>query len=889
MSSPRALAPLFVLLLLTACSDPTPTPDPVDSGVTTDAGPGADSGTDAGTDAGTDPGTDAGTDAGSDAGTDAGSDAGPGAHLNLNTQALPDAYVGRPYSAPLLATGGVPPYTWALTEGALPTGLTLTAEGVLTGTPSETTAASFNITVGDTTGVRVTAPLALTPYALPTLAEVPAPTREVGDDVSATLTVTGGKAPFTFTSGTLPPGLTLASGVLQGTLSQAGTFTFDLTATDANGVTATRSVTFIVLERFAITTGALPQGTRGEPYTFTLTASGGRAPLSWSVTAGTLPSGLSLSSAGVLSGAPASAGTSTFTVTLQDADAQTDLRELSLTVRDPGAPVFTVGQFNITYFGDNTRGPANSSSDGGTSDDRQIAYARDVMRDAGANVWGMVEMVDTADFEVLKSQLPGFNGFLSNNASFITGGTSPYGNSSQKLGVLYDTSLTFKSAKLILNDAANLPDFSNRPPLLVEFTTEIQGVETPLTVIVVHMRAESADPTGPRDARQRASAALKAYLDQNLPTQHVFVVGDWNDDVDESITLDPGSGAPLPTPYQDFVSDAERYTFITRELSLAGDDTSIGFENMVDHTLASNEAAARYVAGSARVIYADNWVPDYLNTLSDHRPATSAYAFSAETGPFLRLKSPQGGAYQAGTPLTITWKSFGVEQVRVETSINDGANWDVLAASVPAATGSHSWMLPDIDSTTVRVRVVDASNQNRSDMSDAALTLIRGPGRVFINEVLAHEPLVNGSLNQAYEFVEIVNASPFEVDISGWGLWDSSNNVVRHVFPAGTRMGAGKGYVVFGGAAGIPAGLTNAAAASSNQNTLGLSNSTDAVRLRMPNAGSEVSRYDYTSTVQNVSVNRASDGNPDASFIPHTEFPSGLTSSPGKRADGTDY
>ncbi|MFP2906863.1 putative Ig domain-containing protein [Pyxidicoccus sp. 3LFB2] len=886
MSSPRALAPLFVLLLLTACSDPDPTPDPVDSGVTADAG--TDAGSDAGLDAGTDAGTDAGADAGTDAGADAGADAGPGAHLNLNTQALPDAYVGRAYSAPLLATGGVPPYTWAVTEGALPSGLTLTAEGVLTGTPSSTTAAAFSITVEDTTGVRVTAPLALTPYALPALAEIPAQTRDVGDDVSLMLTVTGGKAPITFTSTTVPPGLTLSGGVLQGTLTQAGTFTFDLTATDANGVTAMRSITFTVRERFAITTGTLPEGTLHVGYQFTLTASGGRAPLTWSVTDGILP-GLGLFTFGLLIGTPDATGMHPFTVTVTDADGQTASRELSLSVRDPGAPKFTVGHFNITYFGDNARGPSNSSSDGGTSDDRQIAYARDVMRDAGANVWGMVEMVDTADFDVLKSQLPGFSGFLSNNASFITGGTAPYGNSSQKLGVLYDSSLTFKSAKLILNDATNLPDFSNRPPLLVEFTTEIQGVETPVTVIVVHMRAESADPTGPREARQRASAALKAYLDQNLPDQHVFVVGDWNDDVDESITLDPGSGTPLPTPYQNFVSDTERYTFITRELSLAGDDTSIGFENVVDHTLASNEAAARYVPGSARVIYADTQVPDYLNTLSDHRPVTSSYAFSAETGPFLRLKSPQGGAYQAGTALPITWTSFGMGQVRVETSINDGASWDVLAASLPAALGSYSWTLPDIDSTTVRVRVMNASNLEDFDMSDAALTLIRGPGRVFINEVLAHEPLVNGSLNQAYEFVELVNASPFAVDISGWGLWDSTNGAARHIFPAGTRLGAGKGFVIYGGAAGIPAGLTNAAAASSNQNTLGLSNGADSVRLRMPNAGSEVNRYDYTSTVQNVSVNRASDGNPDASFVLHNTLPSGLASSPGKRADGTDF
>jgi hypothetical protein len=404
------------------------------------------------------------------------------------------------------------------------------------------------------------------------------------------------------------------------------------------------------------------------------------------------------------------------------------------------------------------------------------------------------------------------------------------------------------------------------------------------------MRAESTDPTAPRDSRERASAALKEYLDTNLPTRHVIVLGDWNDDVDESITLDPSSGKPLPTPYQNFVSDPANYTFITRALSLAGDDTSIGFENVVDHTLASNEVAARYVANSAHVIYADQWVPDYLNVVSDHRPVTSAYAFSAETGPFLRLKSPQGGTYQAGSALDITWTSFSVDQVRIEVSTDNGAQWSVLAASVPAVQGRYAWTLPDIDSSTVRVRVVDVSNPARTDTSDAALTLVKGPGRVFINEVLAYEPTVNGSLNQAYEFVELVNGSPFPVDISGWSVWDSTNGAARHVFPAGMKLGAGKGFVVFGGNAGIPAGLTNAAAASSNQNTLGLSNTSggDSVRLRLPDGG-VVDQYNYTSPTQNVSFNRSPDADPDAGFVLHNTLPGGTGTSPGKRADGTEF
>ncbi|AEI66317.1 endonuclease/exonuclease/phosphatase family protein [Corallococcus macrosporus] len=618
----------------------------------------------------------------------------------------------------------------------------------------------------------------------------------------------------------------------------------------------------------------------GQRYTVTLAASGGAAPLTWSITGGSAPAGLTLAASGTLSGTPAQVGDSTFTVTVEDAQGQTGTRELTLSVSAPGAPVFTVGQWNLTYFGADSRGPPNSSSGGGTSDDLQLAGARDIMLAAGANLWAMVEMVDTADFDLLKAQLPGFDGFLANNAAFVSGDTSPYGTSSQKVGVLYDSSLTFQSATLVR--VGNLSDFADRPPLRVDFTTEINGEETPLTVIVVHMRANSTDPTGPREARQRAAAALKAYLDEQLPTQHVFVLGDWNDDVDESISLDPTSGAPLATPYQTFVSDADRYTFITRELSLAGDDTSIGFENVVDHTLATNEVADRYVPESARVLYVDEGFPDFLNVVSDHRPVVSSYAFSARTGPFLRLKAPHGGTFQGGSTLPITWTAWGVGEVRVEVSTNGGADWSVLATSVPAAQGRFEWSVPDEDASDVRVRVVDAYEPAHSDTSDEALSIVSGPARVIINEVLANE---DGQAT-AHEFVELVNASPFPVDIAGWTVWDATNGSARHVFAPGTRLGEGKAIVVFGGAAGVPTGLTNAVAASSG--LLGLGNASDSVRVRRQDA-TLVDQYDYTSTLAGTSANRSPDATPDAPFVAHDLLPAGLPSSPGLRADGTAF
>jgi hypothetical protein len=76
---------------------------------------------------------------------------------NINT--LPNATAGQLYSADLNkvlgVTGGVPPYSWSLTSGSLPTGLTLSASGVVSGMPSGAGSASFAVTVKDSTGLTI--------------------------------------------------------------------------------------------------------------------------------------------------------------------------------------------------------------------------------------------------------------------------------------------------------------------------------------------------------------------------------------------------------------------------------------------------------------------------------------------------------------------------------------------------------------------------------------------------------------------------------------------------------------------------------------------------------------------------------------------------------------
>src|SRR5438552_12916988 len=145
----------------------------------------------------------------------------------------------------------------------------------------------------------------------------------VGTTYSATLSASGGTSPYSWSvsSGTLPTGLILSSsGTLSGTPTVAGAFPFTVTVKDAasGSASANLSINVVSVPPLQVASSQLPGGTAGTTYTATLSASGGSLPYSWSLSCGTLPTVLSLSSSATLSGTPTVAGAFPFTVAVKD-------------------------------------------------------------------------------------------------------------------------------------------------------------------------------------------------------------------------------------------------------------------------------------------------------------------------------------------------------------------------------------------------------------------------------------------------------------------------------------------------------------------------------------------------------------------------------------------
>ena len=160
----------------------------------------------------------------------------------------------------------------------------------------------------------------------------------------------GGAAPFTWSeSGALPPGMAFSpAGQLTGTPVTAGTYAFTVVVTDSSVPALTASLGIsLKIDAVQISPGqAPPAGVHGTPYGFVIGETGGNQPLSWTVSAGALPPGLTLGADGILTGTPTTASPTpfAFTVTVTDSSTPTPATSsaaYSITVGEPVAPTIS--------------------------------------------------------------------------------------------------------------------------------------------------------------------------------------------------------------------------------------------------------------------------------------------------------------------------------------------------------------------------------------------------------------------------------------------------------------------------------------------------------------------------------------------------------------------
>ena len=270
------------------------------------------------------------------------------------------------------------------------------------------------------------------------------------------------------------------------------------------------------------------------------------------------------------------------------------------------AATFDVVTWNIRQFGAGSGDPVP-----------QIRRTRDVISGVDADLWGVQEISDSTDFAAVMSELAprGYARLLANDPSVVNG-PEHYPGGEIKVGLVFKTAaVTVVSAEVILTELDY--EFAGRPPLEVMVQVTSGGTTVDAAVVVLHAKASSDSTSWAR--RLRAGNGLKEYLDERRSEIPVWVIGDWNDDIDESISLG------RDTPYRAFVDAAPHWVFPTETLSRNGISSIPRYDDPVDHILASDETMVWFEAGSVEVLRVDAHIPDFENVVSDHLPVFARF------------------------------------------------------------------------------------------------------------------------------------------------------------------------------------------------------------------------------------------------------------------------
>lgn len=252
----------------------------------------------------------------------------------IQSVGLPGGAVGTPYSAALRASGGTLPFSWSATD--LPAGLTISSEGVISGTPTTAGISTVQLTVIDADNNSATASMSLSISAdsggVLAVATSSLPVGTAGSPYPVTtFTATNGEAPYRWSASGLPAGLTLSTdGKLSGTPIGAGQGLITVQVTDNQGVRASARLDLRVNSELSITTNSLSIGVAGSDYSFRVSAQGGVPPYQWS--AAGLPAGLVIDNNGDVAGTPASADWYEVAFTVTDSNGSTASRTLELEI-----------------------------------------------------------------------------------------------------------------------------------------------------------------------------------------------------------------------------------------------------------------------------------------------------------------------------------------------------------------------------------------------------------------------------------------------------------------------------------------------------------------------------------------------------------------------------
>jgi hypothetical protein len=298
---------------------------------------------------------------------------------------------------------------------------------------------------------------------------------------------------------------------------------------------------------------------------------------------------------------------------------------------------FDLAAWNLEWFGSETNGPVD--------DAMQFENASKVLNDIDADVYVLEEITNTTSFDKLVATLDGYNGECS---PAVSGGGEP-ANAQRVCFVYKRETISMVELRPLLGGTppiAGYPDTferfwaSGRLPALFVCDATIDGVKRRLHIVGIHARANRDGSPDERklvyDMRKKDIEVLKDSLDQYFSLASVIMAGDFNDDVDETVV----TGLTEST-YASFINDPSHWQALSKELSDKGHKSYIGYDNVIDHVVISNElfSSAIDMGTELQLPFID--IDDYPENTSDHLPILSRFMLKSviTSNKFLELYS----------------------------------------------------------------------------------------------------------------------------------------------------------------------------------------------------------------------------------------------------------
>ena len=302
---------------------------------------------------------------------------------------------------------------------------------------------------------------------------------------------------------------------------------------------------------------------------------------------------------------------------------------------DP-ATTLEVVNWNIEWFGSTANGPTN--------DPQQEQNVKTIFENLNADVYALTEIVSEERLAAVVNQMPGYAYVISNYGSHTNTSANPPSAlaTAQKMAFIYKTDVLSNVSTTALlsqgiNSAADLTNpaynywASGRFPYMLSADVTLNCVTKPVKFVLVHGKANTSPTLQSYDRRKRGADTLHYTLQQNYANDNIIVLGDYNDDLDVTITA--GINPPV-TSYSIFTNDAANFTPVTLPLSLAGKKSTVSYNDVIDHVTISNELNADYLPGSANILTdVTSLVSNFGSTTSDHYPVFSRFRFANTTAP----------------------------------------------------------------------------------------------------------------------------------------------------------------------------------------------------------------------------------------------------------------